>query len=152
VSGTLSDVSGVKANEAMVREFMERAFNRGELAAIDELVTADGIDHQEPPGTDFRKHLKQVITSMRTALPDLHFEIHDMISQGDIVAFRSTMTGTQTGPLAMGPGRQLPPSGRRISVPHLHWLRVVDGLGAELWHQWDIPGMLRQLGAGPTNG
>src|SRR5689334_17278120 len=95
-------------NKAVVLEFMERAFHQGDLSAVDDLNSPQGVDHQEPPGTDMIAHLKQVVAGMRAAFPDLHFEIHDMLAEGDIVAFRSTMTGTHTGPLNFVPGRSLP--------------------------------------------
>jgi len=141
-----------EGNKRLAREFVERAFNKGDLNAIDEHLAADGVDHQEPPGTDYRAHMREVVTRLRTAFPDLHFEIHEMLAEGEIVAFRSTMTGTQRGPLNVGPGRSLPPTNRPISVPHLHMIRMVDGQSRELWHQWDIPGMMRQLGAVPEAG
>ncbi len=137
---------GTTRNEAIVREFMERAFHQGDLSAIEETNAPDGIDHQEPPGTDLIAHLHQVITAMRTAFPDLHFEIHDMLAEGDIVAFRSTMTGTHLGPLNFVPGRSLPATGRRVSVPHMHFLRIVDGKTTDLWHLWNVPMMMQQLG------
>lgn len=133
-------------NKRTVREFMERAFNEGDLAAVDEHLASTGVDYQEPSGTDFRAHLKQVITGLRTAFPDLHFELHEMLAEGDIVAFRSTMTGTHRGPLRLGPGPQVAATGRSISIAHMHFVRVVDGQGQGLWHLWDTPGMLRQLG------
>ena len=43
---------------------------------VDELVADRGEDHQEPPGTDFAARLRDVITKMRAAFPDLHFEVH----------------------------------------------------------------------------
>lgn len=135
-------------NQAIIREFVERAFNQGDLAAVDEHLAPDAIDHQEPPGTDFRAHLKQVISALRTAFPDLHFEIHDILAEGEIVAFRSTMTGTQAGSLRLGPA-QIPPTGRHVTVAHMHFVRLVDGKGQELWHVWDVAGMLRQLGVTP---
>ncbi len=131
-----------------VRKTMEQGFNQGDLSVIDELVAPDGIDHQEPPGTAFIPHLKQVITGLRTAFPDLHFEIHEMLADGDIVAFRSTMTGTHTGMFRMGIGPTLPATGRRVSVPHMHFVRLKNGKATDLWHQWNIPMMMQQLGVG----
>lgn len=131
-----------EANKDIVRQFMERAFNQGDLSAIAEHLAPDGIDHQEPLGVNFQNHLKEVIIMLRTAFPDLHFEIHDMLAEGEIIAFRSTMTGTQAGPF-----QNLPPSGKRISVAHMHFVRVVAGKGYDLWHIWDTPGLMRQLGA-----
>ena len=136
-----------KSNEAQVRAFMERAFNQGDLSAVDEFNAPDGIDHQEPPGTNFIPHVKQVVTGLRTAFPDLHFEIHELLAEGDTVALRSTMTGTHTGPLSLMPGQNLPPTGRSVSVPHMHFVRIVDGKTADLWHLWNVPMMMQQLGA-----
>ena len=84
-------------NKTSVRHFLERTFNEGDLTIVDESLVPEGVDHQEPLGTNFATHLKEVITMLRTAFPDLHFEIHDMLAEGDLVAFRSTMTGTNRG-------------------------------------------------------
>lgn len=131
-----------ETNKALTRQFMERAFNEGDLSIVDEALAPAGIDHQEPLGTNFATHLKAVITMLRTAFPDLHFEIHDMIAEGDLVAFRSTMTGTHRGPL-----QGLPPTGKQVSVAHMHFVRCADGKTSDLWHVWDTAGMMRQLGA-----
>src|SRR5690242_15722571 len=114
-------------NEAIAREFMERAFHQGDLSVIEETNAPNGIDHQEPPGTDLIAHLKQVVVGMRTAFPDLHFEIHELLAERDIVAFRSTMTGTHLGTLNIVPGRSLAATGRKVTVPHMYFLRFVDG-------------------------
>ncbi|HML24577.1 MAG TPA: ester cyclase [Aggregatilinea sp.] len=137
-----------ESNKARIVDFIERAFNQGDLSPIDGHFTPHAVDHQEPPGTDFSVHLKEVITALRTAFPDLHLEIHDMLEEGDLVAFRSTMTGTQRGPLVMGP-MHIPPTGRHISVAHMHFIRSEGGQTTDLWHVWDLAGMMRQLGVMP---
>ncbi len=133
-------------NQVMVRDFMERGFNQGDLSVVDQYNSIEGIDHQEPLGTEFATHLKEVITGLRTAFPDLHFEIHDMLAEGELVAFRSTMTGTHLGMLQAGTSKQIPATGNKVSVPHIHFVRVVDGKTKDLWHIWDTPMMMRQLG------
>lgn len=134
------------ANKAMIRQFMEQAFNQGDLSAVDTHLATTAVDHQEASNTNFCIHLKQVITALRTAFPDLHFELHDVLAEGDIVAFRSSMTGTHNGPLLMGSTLQLAPTGRSIRVTHMHFVRVVDSKGYDLWHLWDTPTMMQQLG------
>lgn len=138
-----------ETNKTIALETLERAFNQGDLSVIDEYVASNGTDHQESPGTDFPTHLKEVITRLRTGFPDLHFEIHNILSEGEIVAFRSTMTGTHQGTLDMGMGRAIPATGRKVSVPHMHFLRFVDGKNVDLWHMWDMPKMMQQLGVTP---
>ncbi len=136
----------VQSNEMLVRAFMERTFHQGDLSAVDEFNTPDGIDHQEPTGTSFIAHLKQVIISLRTAFPDLHFEIHELLADGDLVAFRSTMTGTHSGTLSLVPGQALPATGRKVAVPHMHFIRMVNGKTLDLWHLWNLPMLMQQLG------
>lgn len=131
--------------EVLVRSSMDRSFHHGDLASIDESFAADGIDHQEPPGTDIIAHLKHVVAALRTAFPDIHFEIHDLLTQGDIVAYRATMTGTHMGVFRLMPGQHLPPTGRKVAVPHMYFLRVSDGKITDLWHLWNVQLLLQQL-------
>ncbi len=138
-----------QTNEAIVRDFLTRAFNQGDLSAIEAYNSPNGIDHQEPAGTDIITHLKEVVTALRTAFPDLHFEIHELLADGEMVAIRCTMTGTQTGTLSINPGMHLPPTGRPVSVPHMYFVRIVDGLTTDLWHVWNVPMMMQQLGVTP---
>jgi steroid delta-isomerase-like uncharacterized protein len=134
--------------KALTLEGFEQMFNGGDLDYIDRAIAADAIDHQEPPGTDFRAHLKEVVAVLRTAFPDLHFEVHEILASGDVVACRSTMTGTHTGPLNIGPMAGLPITGARVEVPHMHFFRYdADGRVTDLWHTWNTLLLARQLGA-----
>ena len=133
-------------NKALTLRGFEEMFNKGDLSVVDELVADRGEDHQEAPGTDFAEHLKDVIVKMRTAFPDLRFEIHHMLAEGDMVATRSTMTGTHEGRFEIGPFREIPPTGRRVEWKHMHFFRWVDGKNTDLWHIMDTPGLMRQLG------
>ncbi|PNY82759.1 ester cyclase [Deinococcus koreensis] len=130
------------ADVSVVRQMIERAFNAGDLSAVDELLSPEAVDHQEQPGVNFPAHLKGVISMLRAAFPDLHFEIQHLMADGEIVAMNSVMTGTHLGPM-----RDLPATGRPVQVRHMHFVRVVEGRGTELWHLWDTPGLMRQLTA-----
>lgn len=137
-------------NKELTLRGFEEMFNRGNLDVVDELIAPRGEDHQEAPGTDFAAHLRWIVTRMREAFPDLHFEVHDVVAQGDLVATRSTMTGTHEGRFEVGPFREVAPTGRRIEVPHMHFFRWVDGKNTDLWHVWDTPALMRGLGMIPT--
>lgn len=132
----------VNQNKALVIKGFEEGFNQGNAAVFDEIMAEKGIDHQEIPGTDVREHLKDVVRHLRTAFPDLHFEVHDVIAEGDLVACRSTMTGTHKGPLF-----GVEPTGKHVNVAHMHFMCMVDGKNTDLWHVWDFAGLLRQVGA-----
>lgn len=77
---------------------LERMFNTGDLQYASDTVVPGAVDHQEPPGTDAAVHLRDVVRTLRTAFPDLRFEVHEVLCEGHIVATRSTMTGTIKGP------------------------------------------------------
>jgi len=70
--------------------------------------------------------------------------IGPMIAQGDMVAYVSTMTGTQTGPIG-----DLPASGKTFTVVNIIIQRLEDGKVAETWVSWDNVAMLSQLGFFP---
>jgi predicted ester cyclase len=140
-------VTTEERNKALTLRGFEEMFNRGDLSVVDELVAERGEDHQEAPGTEFAAHLKDVIKKMRAAFPDLRFEVHDILAEGDMVAARSTMTGTHEGRFEIGPFRDIKPTGRRVEWKHMHFFRWVDGKNTDLWHLMDTPGLMRQLEA-----
>ena len=134
--------------KARTLEGFERMFNQGDLDYVDQSLAPDAVDHQEPDGTDFPTHLKNVISTLRTGFPDLHFDVHELVCEEDTVACRSTMTGTHQGPLRIGPMAGLPVNGARIEVPHMHFFRYdADGRLTDLWHVWNTIELARQLGA-----
>jgi steroid delta-isomerase-like uncharacterized protein len=134
--------------KAQTLEGFERMFNQGDLDYVDGALATGAIDHQEPAGTDFAAHLKNVISTLRTAFPDLRFDVHELVGEGDTVACRSTMSGTHRGPLRIGPMSGLPVNGTHIEVPHMHFFHYdADGRLTDLWHVWNTLALARQLGA-----
>jgi predicted ester cyclase len=148
-------VMSIEQNKRLALRVFEEAFNRGELDVIDETVGAAAIDHQHPDEPSFAEHLKQVVRAMRTAFPDLHFEITQIIGEGEWVACHSVMTGTNTGELRrplLPPqaGDAMPPTGRPVRVVHMHMIRFKDGRNTELLHLMDTMAMAGQLGLVPS--
>jgi steroid delta-isomerase-like uncharacterized protein len=129
-------------------EGFERMFNQGDLNYVDNALAPGAVDHQEPDGTDVAAHLKNVISTLRTAFPDLRFDPQELVCEGATVACRSTMTGTHQGPLRVGPMEGLPVNGTRIEVSHMHFFHYdTDGRLTDLWHVWNTLMLARQLGA-----
>jgi steroid delta-isomerase-like uncharacterized protein len=136
-----------RTNADIARETVERLFNRGDLSVVDEVIAPDAADHCEPPGTDTRAHFRQVVTMLRTAFPDFHMQIDDLITEGDMTAVRLTMTGTHEGPF-LG----IAPTGRRVSVEQMRFMRFRDGQMTDSWAVIDWLGWRQQLGAMPAPG
>ena len=96
----------VEENKAMFRRTYEELLNRGDLDVADELVSPEFINHEAPPGRDRGPDsMRGLAIMLRTAFPDLHFEIEELVAEGDTVAGRLRMSGTHEGPLMGTPRR-----------------------------------------------
>jgi predicted ester cyclase len=135
-------------NKAGFRRVYEEGLNGGNLAVADELIDPEFLDREAHPGGNRGpESFRQLITMLRTAFPDLRFEIEDLIAEGDTVAGRLTMNGTHEGPL-MG----MPPTGRAVRQAHMHFVRFRDGKAVEHWGLRDDMGMMRQIRLMPEPG
>ena len=135
-----------ETNMASVRRTFEELLSAGDLALAEELVTADFVNHEAPPGTPpGPEGLRRVALFLRGAFPDLRFTVDDAVAAGDRVAVRVTMQGTHRGPL-----QGLAPTGRHVRQTQMHFVRLVDGKGAEHWAVRDELDLLRQLGVAPA--
>jgi predicted ester cyclase len=135
-------------NKVGFRRVYEEGLNGGNLAVAEELIDPEFLDREAHPGGNRGpESLRRLITMLRTAFPDLRFEIEDLIAEGDTVAGRLTMNGTHEGPL-MG----MPPTGRAVRQAHMHFVRFRDGKAVEHWGVRDDVGMMRQLGFMPEPG
>ena len=83
---------------------------------------------------------------VRAAFPDLAFTADVVTSDGEFVAGRWTMTGTNTGTMELF---GIPPTGRPVTMTGQEIFRAGGGLFTEVWHQEDIGGMLSDLGLQP---
>lgn len=133
-------------NRARVARWVEAAWNNGDLSMVQDWYAPDYVYHDPASPTEVRGHdgIRALVSMYRTALPDIHFTIEEMVAEGDRVVWRWSATGTQRGPL-LG----IPASGARGTTSGIVISRFADGLWAEDYHNWDTLGLLRQIGAIP---
>jgi predicted ester cyclase len=133
--------------ESMYRRWLSEVWGEGRADVASELIADDVIDHNpypgQPPGLEGHNW---AVAMVRRAFPDLCFTANVVVCDGQFVAGRWTMTGTNTGTFDLF---GLPPTGRPVSMTGQEIFRAVNGKFAESWHQEDVPGMLRQLGLEP---
>jgi steroid delta-isomerase-like uncharacterized protein len=133
-------------NKALVRRFVEEVQTRHNLAAVDDYMSADFVDHCVPPGLPpGREGVKMQFAMFFNALPDLHALIHDQVVDENKVVTRKTLRGTHKGDL-MG----IPPTGKTIDIEVIDILAVKDGKITDHWNLVDQLGLLKQLGALPV--
>lgn len=130
-------------NATRVRRIWEEVWNKGELDVVDEVLAEDYVGHipAMPGPICGTEGFKQLITAYRTAYPDVHVTVDDVIEAGDRVVVRWTSHGTNTGAL-MG----IPPTGRTVEVAGISIFEMKENKVATEWEGFDTLGMMRQLG------
>ena len=134
---------GTEENKALVRRFVEEFWNRGGLAAADELMASDVTIHAPVDGG--LSGLKAFNAMFRSAFPDWCATAQELVAEGDLVAERWTGRGTHRGEL-LG----IAPTGRPVEVPGVVFYRITNGRIAEFRGQFDRLSLLQQLGVAPA--
>src|SRR5260221_11609727 len=138
-------------NKALVRRLIEEVWNQGNLAVFNELYAPDFIFHDPGlPHVRTREDDKQWIAGILKAFPDFQITIDDVIAEGDQVAVRLTVRGTNTGDLVTP--MPLRATGKQVTVPGITIVRLVEGQAVEVWSQGETLGFLQQLGLIPAPG
>jgi len=111
-------------------------------------MASGGVLPQPMPAMEAFK----LIAGLKTAFPDLKFEVEQVTVNGDQATVKATWGGTQTGALDMGmPGMPaVPPTGKKVSVKDTYIVTVqgdkVSQIQVESPADGGIPAMLAQLG------
>ena len=131
------------SNKQVVARFYEELWNRGNYDAADELVAADYLRHDlrpgdAPPGPEGQK---AVAAGFRAAFPDARLDVEALVSEGDLVVARWTISGTNTGPWG-----GVAPTGKSVRFAGVNFFRIADGKIAEIWNIRDDLGLREQLG------
>jgi steroid delta-isomerase-like uncharacterized protein len=133
-------------NKAFVRRFVEEYWNQGNLALAAEFVAADWVRIElfSPDKLYGVTGAQQAATKWRSAFPDLHLTINDMIAEGDKVATYWTFTGTHRGELD-----GIAPTGKQVTTSGISISRIANGRFVEEVVTTDMLSLMKQLGVIP---
>jgi steroid delta-isomerase-like uncharacterized protein len=134
-----------EANKALAQAFYTHVWNAHNPGATGELYAENYADHDpsipnQPAGAE---GASQVFGGFIAAFPNIHFHVDFQLAEGDKVVTRWSATGTHSGPM-MG----IPPTGKTATITGVDIFRIADGKIAERWGNFDMAGLLRQLGLG----
>ena len=128
--------------KTIIRRFIDETLNKGNIEAADKFVATDVIEQVPFPGQGPGiEGLKDVLSGMRAAFPDLHWTVHEQIAEGDKVVSRFEWTGTHRGPF-LG----VEPTGRPVQAWGVVIDRLQDGKIKETRILMDALGLMAQLG------
>jgi len=101
-----------EANKALVRRYIDM-WNTGNVEWADEVLSPTWVDHAHPEVTGTAS-VKQAVQKIRAAFPDFHITIGSILSEGDLVALRTTV--------------------RRGGPSQVMWfVRIASGKMEEMW-------------------
>lgn len=134
-------MSATENNELNLRWI--EAFNDRDWTAESDCRAADYVAHvpAAPEPLD-NAGWEAFMESFTTAFPDAQIAVGGSISERNLVATRWTITGTHRGTF-QGTGA----TGRQITMEGLDFSRVADGKILEHWAQFDMIGLMQQIGA-----
>jgi steroid delta-isomerase-like uncharacterized protein len=124
----------------------------GDLDSTGEFYAPDYVNHQHHDPEDPRdlhgvERMKSFVAEFRRAFPDFHDSIDIQVAEGDLVVTRFTSMGTHRGTF-MG----VEPTNRELVWTGISIDRVSGGKIVESWANWDMMGMMQQLGAISSSG
>jgi len=145
-------MSDGEQKKAIVRNFFEEVWNKGNLGHIDEVYKEDFRLNALWQNTSLggsgtaegRETAKEVIGRWLDGFPDMHVTVDEQVNEGDFVATQHSATGTHTKDF-MG----IPATNKGGTITGITITRVPDDQIAEAWTCWDAAGMMMQLGVIP---
>jgi steroid delta-isomerase-like uncharacterized protein len=136
----------LEENKRLAREAI-KILTTGDLDAADALYAPDYVNHQHHDPEDPRdlngiEAMKTFAQEFRQAFPDFRDAIDIQLAEADLVATRFTSVGTHRGAF-MG----VEPTNRELTWTGITIDRIWEGKIVESWANWDMMGMMQQLGA-----
>ena len=130
-----------EGHETAMRRFIDDVVNDGNFSILGDLVHPDYV--YRAPGQELRgpEELKGLFAAYRTAFPDLHIDIDDLVAADDRVVIAFTLTGTHAGAL-MG----IDATGKKVTANGMVLSRFEDGKIIEEWEILDQLSLFEQLG------
>ena len=133
-----------ESNKKLVERLFSEVIAGKNPAAIDQLISPKfahhGIPNEQPGVAGFVETLK----NFQTAFPDLQVHAQQFVAEGEEVATRGYMTGTNKGEF-MG----MPATNKQVRFDYIDWWKFENGKAIENWVQLDMPAMMAQLGVQP---
>jgi predicted ester cyclase len=125
------------------------AANTGDWAALDSTFAPAVVVHYNetllPPLAPGVAGVKQILSTLRTAFPDLKLTIAAEAGQGQTRVYTWAARGTHRGPLL-----RVHATGRPVAFPGRFMMRYEQGRVVELWIRMGLIAILSQLGMAPT--
>jgi predicted ester cyclase len=138
-----------ETNKEIVRK-IEEAWDANAVDVLDQYFAPTFRSHSGvpmlPPGL---AGAKIAHAASFESFPDRKMTIEGIYAEGDRVAVRTRMRGTNQGGF---PAMRVPPNGNAVDIMSISIYRLEDGKVVEHWGQNDVLTLMAQLGVAPPGG
>src|SRR4051812_22892793 len=121
-----------RSNAELTRTAIEQVCARGDMSLAPDCYAEDFADHFANTEYHGLEGVRQSTALYRALFPDLRFEVLEQVADGDRVANRWVLTGTNRG--------------RSVRLWGITLSHVLDGRIVEDWSGFDSLELVRQLG------
>ena len=114
------------AGQKLLDRYVE-LYNAGNLDACMDLYAEDAVQTM-PDGTFVgRSTIRERLARDLEAFPDATYTVGSFVEQDNTFADEWTLVGTHSGPLTLPDGAQVPPTGKRVEIRGMEFVRLRDG-------------------------
>ena len=133
----------IEASRALVHRLFDEVINQWNFAHLDQIFAPNfRVAPDEGRPARGAEDAKQFFLGLRSAFPDLHYTIDDVVVEGEKAVARVHAQGTHRGEYI---GHS--PTGLTVEYAEMVMLRVVEGKITEWWVQVNQLPILQQIGA-----
>ena len=134
-----------------IRTLVDSVWNKGDVSLLDKYIAPDVV-RRAPGQPDFKgiESYRTAVQNFRTAFPDLRMEFVDTVIEGESSASHWVMSGTHKGVLRMDTGAEIPPTGKRMAMQGVTFIKWKNGMIVEEFAVTDTLGAFQQLGLIPS--
>jgi steroid delta-isomerase-like uncharacterized protein len=132
----------------LVRRWFQQVWNEGRIETVEELLAPDAVIHglgEQGLAVPGPKAFLSFFATMRSAFPDVHVQVEQVVNEGEWFAARFSASMTYTGT-----GLGFAANQKKAKIDGMAMGRVVEGKIVEGWNIWDQRSLLAQLDAADT--
>ncbi|MFC6733072.1 MULTISPECIES: ester cyclase [unclassified Haladaptatus] len=136
--------SSIAENKALARRFFEEVQTMDDIDTVDDIFAESYVHHDTnmPEPVRGRDAFKESLSQWMGGFSDATMTVLDQVAEGDRVVSRVRMEGSHDGPL-----QGMEPTNKHVEIEGIVEHRIENGRIVEGFPQWDIMGMMQQLGA-----
>jgi steroid delta-isomerase-like uncharacterized protein len=136
-------------NKELLDRYVE-LYNTGDLDACMELYAHDASQRMHDGVFEGVDAIAERLARDLTAFPDARYVVDSFFAEGDTFGDEWTFTGTNTGPLRLPDGTEIPATGRSVEIKGMEYVEVRDGKIVVDNLYYDFLAAVAQLGLVPA--